>query len=232
MRTHLYGLLAALPLLGGCSLAAVDGYPKRADVSSAYVEELGGYLKPVAVQDYTTVLDEPRRAVLRNEIITARMYAMDVNFHQFEQDLTQQHNIANVGSDWAILALSGAGTIVPSAATKTVLAATTTAIAGGKAVVDKDIFYTKTIPALLTQMEAQRKIIRARIIENMLKTTRDYTLFQGLADLDEYYAAGSLNGAIVALTTTAGAKSDQGDSDIANVTKGKPLRIKKKPRES
>jgi hypothetical protein len=69
-------------------------------------------------------------------------------------------------------------------------------------------------------MEGQRKIVLARIYVGLKKGVTDYTLYQALADLDDYYNAGTINGALVGLTTTAGAASLDGSGQIAAALTG------------
>lgn len=208
-----YVLWAAIG--GGC--AAVDGYPKRLEYADQYIAEVGSFASPAAVLQYNSAADVTTATLLRNNTVTARIFSIDANFHQFVRDLTTQQNISTVGVDWAAIGLASAGAVVASSQTKTILAAIAGGILGAKASVDKDIFYNKTIPALITLMEAQRKIVLAQIYVGLKKPATDYTMYQALSDLDAYYNAGTINGAIVGLTTTAGVSSQEGSSQIAAV---------------
>jgi hypothetical protein len=212
------GLLAIV----GCSLfasgcASVDGYPNRLEYSQQYVAEVGPYASPDAVIRYSAITDPAAALLARNNTVTARIFSIDANFHQFVRDLTTQQNLSAVGVDWAAIGLASAGAVVGSLQTKAILAAISAGILGAKASVDKDIFYNKTIPALITLMEGQRKIVLAQIYAGLKKGPGDYTLFQALADLDNYYNAGTINGALVGLTTSAGISSDDGSAQIAAV---------------
>jgi len=202
-------------LLGGC--ATFEGYPKRIDVSDQYLEEVGPFVAPSVVRLYANEGDLRRQSALRNNIVTARIYAIDVNFHNFVRDITTQQNLGVIGADWAAIGLATAGVLTGSAGNKTTLAAISAAILGAKASIDKDIFYSKTIPAIVTEMEGQRKLVLAQIYAGLKKSSDEYTLFQALADLDRYYNAGTLNGALVGLTTGAGMKSEEGNTQIAAV---------------
>ncbi len=217
MRGYCVIALAGL-LLAGCS--TFEGYPKRVDYTEQYIQEVGDYVSPAVVKLYNGERDLARQTGLRNNIVTARIYAIDVNFHYFVRDITSQQNFAAVSADWAAIGLATAGVLTGSAGTKTTLAAISAAILGGKAVIDKDIFYSKTIPTIITEMEAQRKIVLVQIYTGLKKNADNYTLYQALADLDRYYNAGTLNGALIGLTTGAGAKSEAADDRIATVLSG------------
>jgi hypothetical protein len=198
-------------------LATVEGYPQRLDTADQFIAEIGPYASPTIVFQYNAELDLGRRTILRNDIITARLYAVDANFNQFVRELTTQQNLGAVAADWTAIALAGAGSVTGSASTKAVLAAITGSVIGAKAAVDKDVFYNKAIPTLVTTMEGQRKLVLVRIYAGLQKSAAEYPLFQALADVDNYYAAGTVNGALVGLTTAAGIKSQEGDVQIAAV---------------
>jgi outer membrane murein-binding lipoprotein Lpp len=205
----------AVMLLSGC--ASIEGYPNRLEYAAQYVAEVGPYAAPDAVLRYNATTDLTSATLLRNNIVTARIFSIDANFHQFVRDLTTQQNLSSVGIDWAAIGLASAGAVVGSSQTKAILAAISAGLLGAKASVDKDVFYNKTIPALITLMEGQRKIVLAQIYVGLRKGAADYTLYQALADLDSYYNAGTINGALVGLTVTAGASSQAGSDQIAAV---------------
>jgi hypothetical protein len=205
----------AVMLLSGC--ASIEGYPNRLEYAAQYVAEVGPYAAPEAVLRYNATTDLTSATLLRNNIVTARIFSIDANFHQFVRDLTTQQNLSSVGIDWAAIGLASAGAVVGSSQTKAILAAISAGLLGAKASVDKDVFYNKTIPALITLMEGQRKIVLAQIYVGLRKGAADYTLYQALADLDSYYNAGTINGALVGLTVTAGASSQAGSDQIAAV---------------
>jgi hypothetical protein len=211
------GVLSTLSALVASGCSSIDGYPNRLEYSEQYIVEVGGLVSPNAVLQYGAMSDVSSATLQRNNIVTARIFSIDANFHQFVRDLTTQQNLSNIGVDWAAIGLASAGAAVGSLQTKTILAAISGGILGAKAAVDKDVFYNKTIPALITLMEAQRKIVLAQIYTGLKRSAADYTMFQALADLDAYYNAGTINGAIVGLTTTAGASSQAGSDQIAAV---------------
>ncbi|RYH29884.1 MAG: hypothetical protein EON54_22185, partial [Alcaligenaceae bacterium] len=212
-RFVLLAVICLIPSLSGC--VAVEGYPARLEYSAQYVSEVGAFTSPNAILTYNTITDPVAAMQYRNNIITARIFAIDANFHDFVRELTTQQNLSNIGVDWAAIGLASAGAVVGSTQTKAILAAIAAGVLGAKSSVDKDLFYNKTIAALVTIMEGQRKIVLAQIYTGLNKSSGSYTIFQALADLDSYYNAGTINGALVGLTTTAGLSSDAGSVRIA-----------------
>jgi hypothetical protein len=206
--------------LAGC--ASVEGYPKRLDETQQYVTEVDAFVSPMAVLNYNAEVINPPPNVGptqliadRNTIVTARIYAIDVNYHNFVRDLTTQQNVGNIGADWVVLALNGVGATAGTAAAKAALAAASGGIVGARAAVSKDVFFNNTVPTLITTMEAQRKTALAKIYTGLTKSVSDYTIYQAMADLDAYYNAGTLNGALVQLASSASAMSQSADGDIA-----------------
>jgi hypothetical protein len=83
--------------------------------------------------------------------------------------------------------------------------------------VDKNAFYEKTLPALLAKMEALRKQQLAVIRHGLALAPEDYPLIQALADVDTYYNAGTIPGAILEITGDAGATSKAADIEIKGI---------------
>ena len=210
-------VVGAYLLMAAC--ASIDGYPKRIGDEDQYVTEVNSFVSPDAILQYNQAIAQnatpAQLTVARNNIVTARIYAIDVNYHKFIRDLTAQQNVSAVGADWIVLGLAGAGATVGSAATKSTLAAISGGVTGARAAVTKDVFYSNSLPTVITQMEAQRKTVLAQIYGGLQKNVTNYTIYQALADLDNYYNAGTLNGALAGLATSAGANSQAGDAAIA-----------------
>ena len=64
----------------------------------------------------------------------------------------------------------------------------------------------------MAQMMAQRKGVLVRIRDGLLhRSDAEYPLAQGLADLEEYFYAGTIPGAITGVVQNAGAESQRND---------------------
>lgn len=205
-RLRPVALLLATLAASRCSTAA--GYPDRSVHSAAELQSLDKFFLPDVVttyQDKATDPDEQR--AYRDEIINSRLRAIDLRFTEFEKALTKDMAAINVGTDWAVIGLGAAGALVGSTTTKSILAAISGGLTGAKGAIDKNLFYSKTLPALFAQMDAMRKSVLLRIRKAMRDGTADYPLEQALIDVDDYYNAGTIPGAIVGVTATAGAES-------------------------
>lgn len=208
-------LALAFFLMIGCRSA--QGYPKRPfDLEAEFK-----MLKPYHAVDILTVHDAKPAAekkAHRNEVVNARIRAIDLRFGEFAQNLSRENNWTTLGLEWAVLGLSGAGTLVADAGTKSTLAALSGGFTGAKGSIDKNLFFNKTMPALLTQMEANRKVILTRIRTNLRDMDpADYPLTAALIDLDDYYNAGTLPGAIMSLTAESGRAASEAGEELNRV---------------
>lgn len=198
-------LVAALPVLGGC--AALDGYP--GDPSPpGNLDTLRQAYFPLNTQledAYKAALGDPvKRRQLRDEIVYGRMHVYDMEFTLFVRDLSAGNNTFSVGTDFAALALSGLGATTGNAATKAALAAASGGVLAANGAVNKDIFYQKTVPAIIAQMEADRENAEATIVNNLANLNDDqYPLQRAVLDLDRLNDAGNLNSAIATITKSA-----------------------------
>ena len=208
--------------LGGC-LSSVDGGPDRlysvADQESALRQQL-------PIPDLRQQYDSQTR----NDYITARMFAIDLAYNEYFSSLTKERQLGTLGADLTVIGLGAATSVIPGASTKAVLGAATAAIAGSKSAVDKDIFIQQTVQILQNQMEVSRDLVRQRIIANLRVSTTVYSLAQGLSDLEDYYRAGTLAGALEAVSASVGDTAQQhkavqnGLTQDAMVQSASPLR--------
>ena len=72
------------------------------------------------------------------------------------------------------LVLSGLGATTGGAATKAALAAASAGVIGAQGVISKDLYYQRTVPALLAQMEANRARATLVILQGIQKSESDY----------------------------------------------------------
>lgn len=204
-------LLFLIPALStGC--ATIKNYPTRSVDPWAEVNAL---TDSFPVSGYFNLTGNPAtQQVYRNNLINARILAIDLNFEKFQQDLVREGVFTDLGTEWAILGLTGASAVVPLAQTKTVLSAIATGIEGAKGSVDKNLFFKKTITALVTQMKADRKTLLLTIRQKMQESTDRYPLTEGLIDLEDYYKAGTLPQALTSINVNAGATVKEKNEEL------------------
>lgn len=216
----LSGVIAlSISLLAGCStIRGFPSPPKTADVDPPGADwQLG----PKAIKAYNTETDPAKQKILRDEIIDARLTAIDLAFSAYEREIYKEDITAGLAADWTLLALTAGTTVVGAASTKTALGAASTALVGGTASFDKRALFDKTLPALLSQMIAGREVIRAQIAKSKTQAVADYSWSMAESDLERFAYAGSLIGAIANITQDTGQKAVDAKQRVQDVTTGK-----------
>jgi len=155
---------------------------------------------------------------MRNQILTARMYIADMEYHYYEARLTRDMQEEGFAATMASLALTTSATLIPVTQTKTLLSGIATGVTGADKAVTEKILLSNTIQALQTQMRADRKteagVIYAKMYKDAGNNTKivtpiaEYTLAMALSDADAYYQAGTIGSALIGLSKTV-ANADQ-----------------------
>lgn len=147
-------------------------------------------------------LDE--RALVRNEYMTKRIAQIDRSYIDYQQGLYSQRVSSAVGTDVATMTLAGAAAAVSDVGTKTGASAVAALLTGTKTSIDKNVYFDRTLPAMLSQMDALRAEARAQLYAGALLPADRYSLSQADGDLNEYRQAGTVPRAIAAVTNQAG----------------------------
>ncbi|NNF78285.1 MAG: hypothetical protein HKN05_09680 [Rhizobiales bacterium] len=150
---------------------------------------------------------------LRNQITLSRLYAIDVYYSEYEANLTRERQDVGFYSTVASLALTSAGTLVGGAQTKAVLHAVVTGLTGTREAYEKDILIEKTVSILQKQMRARRLEIKAQIVQRLQGAISVYPLEFALTDLERYYRAGTITGALIGVETATSIKLEQAVTD-------------------
>ena len=211
--------MLAVAGLTGCS-AALDGFPSRSISPAEDLKELKVYLGVEKVNEYVAENDPEARQTLRNDIVNARIHAIDVHFGQFEEALHQQGIGIGIGTDWVVLALTGATATIGGESAKAALGAASTGILGAKSSFDKHALVEKTVPAVMAQMVASRKEALLTLRTGLRQKDSAYSLFQALSDLEGYYRAGTIPGSLVGIAKDAGEKAAIAEEGLQQVVSG------------
>tara|TARA_R110001606_G_scaffold74168_1_gene171742 strand:+ start:1129 stop:2103 length:975 start_codon:yes stop_codon:yes gene_type:complete len=203
------GALGLALLTSGCS--SFDGMPEPVITSTVAVDTATKNYMYDSVIAKMGSMEEGPRTVYRNRAVSAYLMAMDARYFDFRRGLARNIKGGNLGLDLALLGLTGSAAIWDKAASE--LAAVATAVAGGKASLNRELYFEKTLPALIALMEAERLTVRADILRGLTRTESDYTIEEAFSDLTRYQSAASLDGAIqraseVAASEGAKAKYD------------------------
>lgn len=199
-----------------CGCRSVSGYPKQPVKTGAEVKALAQYFSPDVFKTFQEK-DLAGKTAYRNEVVEGRMRAINLYYLQLERALTVERNVENMGVDFAVIGTSLAASIVGGAETKSVMALISGGLVAAKGSIDKNLFYEKTMPALVAQMRAERAKVLLKIRTGLELDGNKYSLVSALDDLDEYAAAGSIPGAINCVVLNAGAETKEAKSLLKGV---------------
>ena len=210
-------LLVLAALLSGCG---TPGFPKQSYDPKKQIKQLEAeFEKPDLITRFyalTNATAEAKKAA-RDKIITGRVALIDLNYNQFIARFSVTKESLDFGTEVTELGLNLATTAAGGAETKTILGAVASGVTGSKLAVDKNFFFEKTVPVLVTTMNAQRKVALAPILIGMTNNTDDYSLTRALSDMDAYYFAGTFIGALQAIQADAGVKESQAATNIVQI---------------
>ena len=132
----------------------------------------------------------------RNHFISGRLVQIDLRYLQFIKALTTDKQQLDSATDIVNMSLSLAGTLVGGVRAKANLAAAATGVGGTKSIIDKDYYYEKSIDALVATMNAKRKEVLVGIMTGLAAPIDQYPFERAVTDLQLYYLAGTLSGAL------------------------------------
>lgn len=198
--TNLSISLVFLAFLGGC--ASFNGYPKDPQDDSGTLKTLlAKYFSPGYDNSYASIKTDAQnydllRQAARNDIINGQIHVYDILFSKLQRAMSEYGNSISIGGDLTALVLNGLGATTGNASVKSALAAASAGIIGAQGVINKDLYYQKTLPALIAQMDANREKIKASVLQKQSQTDSAYPLSRAEIDLDSLIDAGSLNNAV------------------------------------
>jgi hypothetical protein len=195
-------------LLAGC-LAANKGAPARV----THID-LGLTNEQL---DYYDRADPDLRKSYRNELVAARMYAIDMSYTEFEGALMRERQNIGFLTTTATLGLTGAVPLVDSTSTKDILGAAGAFITGTRAAYNDEILLKSTVQMIVNQMRANRDKEKTKILLKRNQPADQYPLGDALGDVEAYYRAGTLVSGIVEATETVGENAARVESDKEQV---------------
>ena len=200
-------ILAAAATLSGC-LASLAGAPDRLFPLEEETRSAKIVSSPERYEEYARSFGQ-RKFELRNQIVLSRMYAIDMLYSDYEARLTRERQEVGFYSTVVNLALNSAGTLAGGAATKATLHAIAAGLVGARTSYEKDILIERTVAILQKQMRVNRKEVKAQIVQRMSGSTAAYPLEFALTDVERYYRAGTISGALLGVDADVSLKLDE-----------------------
>lgn len=189
--------------------AAFRGYPERPLPRADEIREMAGQINAAAIADCMALDDDK----CRNRIVTARMYVTDLQFSAFEETLFRGTREAAFGATLATLGLTSAAAVA-TGGTSQALSGTAALVIGGREAFQKEVLAERTVVAIHTAMRARRSQVAARILDGLRLPITSYPLSLGLRDLNDYYDAGTVLGALVGITGSVGASARDAEKTL------------------
>jgi hypothetical protein len=183
-------------LLFGC--AANKGYQQA---SNYYRTMMASSLSdPAWYASYYKETDSQKKVDLRNRLIGYCIWLADEDFNSKVERFSRNQVKIGLAFDLASLGVSAASAVAPPAA---ILGAAATGIQGTHAAYDRDAMNQQTTQAILLKMDALRQDKLAGIYKSEQLPDCQYSLVQGLIDVQMYVNAGTVHAALAAISQDA-----------------------------
>ena len=210
-------IVAFVLQLSACQSIRSGGAPEPSFNIDQDLEQLSKeFASATSISEYYK-LDADKRQDARNRFVSGRLVQMDLQYLKFIRTLTADKQQLDAATDVVNMSLNLAGTLVGGLQAKSNLAVAAAGISGAKTTIDKDFYYEKSIQALVATMNAKRKEVLARILPKLGAPLEMYPFEYAITDLNEYYLAGTLNGALQFITTQAAESNAKSDKEIARI---------------
>lgn len=197
-------------LTAGC--ASLSGAPVPVISTATAVNLANAYPVDRAVAAFAQESDAARggqtRQQYRDTVVSAYLAAIDARYAEFRGAISREGRGSALGLDLAVIGLTGTASVAAKSATQA-LSAAAGGFAGARAAIDKNLYFDRTLPALLAATDAERLRVLTRIMTGLRASPQDYPLSSAFADLANYQAAGSMDRAVGQVTAIAAADRQQ-----------------------
>jgi len=204
-------IVTLVAFLAGCLPSLTEPerlYPANSEVALIRDEMIRDQIN-VPDFKYFSQLTGAQKVIYRNAIIDARMYAIDLSYFAYEANLTRERQEADFAAASSNIGLTAASVLVGPVQTKNILTGVAGSITGINQAYDDKVLLNKTMQVLQTQMRAERNRVATKLYKSMQLSATDYTLGMAMSDLEDYYRAGTVTGALIDVSNTV---SDEANS--------------------
>lgn len=211
-------LLLAGFFLSGCK--TLDG-PNRMYSLAEEVAAARYTVETLTAQYYGSVGGATEN--VRNEIISRRMYIIDVEYSQYEQALTRERQEMGFITSTTAQGLNVAGSLFTPAQTVRILSGLAGGVGAVRGYYDSEVVIAKTIQIAQGQMRFLRDKVSDKIRRAMAQPLSKYPLSLAMTDVEEYYRAGTLAAGLIKALGDSGGAADEAalnKQNTINVTFG------------
>jgi hypothetical protein len=216
-------LFGVSPGLAGC--VSMRGAPERVFTPAQSLDLAGEYPYDQAIKAFFSDDSRHRGGLTpqqwRDMVVTVYLNAMDSQYSEFRAALSSEGRQAALGLDLAVIGFTGWASVAKDTMAKK-LSAAAAAFAGARGVVDKTLYFDKSLPALLSAMDAQRLRTKTQIMVNLRKSASDYPLPTAFAELMSYEITATLDSAVEQVTQQASETKKIAQAEYDNAVKACP----------
>lgn len=156
---------------------------------------------------YSVEVDDP--VAFRNRVIDHYMGEMDRQYERYSQRLFGEGIELALGFDTAIIGLASTAALFENSAKD--LATVISGFAGVQSAINKNLYFDRTLPALIVTMDAERTKVETEIIQRKMQPMAAYSLEAAIRDLRRYQQAGTLMRAVTKVTETASVEKQRAE---------------------
>lgn len=180
-------------LLSGC--ASLKGTPDKLISDDDMLTSISPIVSTESIKECNTNLT----IECRNKIVYNKLLSADIEFGIYSAKVFNEDRSVAVGTTLVALGLNAASMAYGSA----LLTGISSAVIGAGASYDSEVLANKVLSSIQSQMNAERYIIKTRIIKGLNQSTLQYSLNAANIDLEAYYQAGTLLAGISGINTAA-----------------------------
>ncbi len=176
---------------------------------------------------YRTALDRKdfeRAKTVRNELLEEALPYLDDAYIDFITDIQAGRDRGNFVADLVELGTSGAIGITKGERSIQILGVALTAFRGGRRSADLNFYKDTATPILISKMDGNRANVRAVILTREKQEVSDYPIGAAIADIVDYYNAGTLVRAFTELAKDTAVQTQQSE-EVLKLKKIDPSRV-------
>lgn len=220
-------LMLAGIVLSGCK--TVDGGPERLysvpeeramargvlETSPEGIQGLVDRYYGVNPKDPTA---DAQRMYFRNEIITRRMYIIDVEYSEYEAALTSERQKYGFATVATATTLGIASTLTTPVRSAQILSGVGAAALASRGIYDSEVVIAKTLQIVQGYMRASRDVIASRqILPRLTESSLTFPLSAALHLLEDYYRAGTFTAGLIPALQESGTAAQAAANEKALV---------------
>jgi hypothetical protein len=198
-------LILSLLFLAGCSLKP----PKLYKPEAPAIIDIG-----YSLTEYRADEKAYNDAIKANDLVTAKaardratwglLFVINNNYQKYSQGLAALRASAGLGSDILQSGLAAGSNVFSNPATKNILSAALLGVKGITGGVQSRYYLDVSPEVIILSMEARRQPFLDKVMGHIADDPSKYPLNQARSDLADLFWAGTLEGARIQLTQSAG----------------------------